>query len=43
MAKTVILNPINPVTFEFQDYSNQDDNLIVNFQLSLFLILYKTM
>jgi hypothetical protein len=33
MAKTVILNPINPVTFEFQDYSNQDDNLIVNFSV----------
>jgi hypothetical protein len=33
MAKTVTLNPINPVTFEFQDYSNQDDNLIVNFSV----------
>jgi hypothetical protein len=33
MAKTVTLNPINPVTFEFQDYSNQDDNLIVNFTI----------
>jgi hypothetical protein len=33
MAKTVTLNPINPTTFELQDYSNQDDNLIVNFQI----------
>ena len=33
MAKTITLNPINPTTFELQDYSNQDDNLIVNFQI----------
>ena len=33
MAKTVTLNPINPITFEYQDYSNQDDNLIVNFTI----------
>jgi hypothetical protein len=31
MAKVVTLNPIDPVTFEYQDYSAQDDNLIVNF------------
>ena len=33
MAKVVTLNPINPTTFEYQDYSNQDDNLIVNFTI----------
>jgi hypothetical protein len=31
MAKVVTLNPINPTTFEYQTYSTQDDNLIVNF------------
>jgi len=31
MAKTVTLNPVDPNTFEYQDYSNQDSNLIVNF------------
>jgi hypothetical protein len=31
MAKVVTLNPISPITFEYQDYSIQDDNLIVNF------------
>jgi hypothetical protein len=31
MAKTVTLNSINPNTFEYQDYSSQDNNLIVNF------------
>jgi hypothetical protein len=31
MAKTVTLNSIDPNTFEYQDYSNQDSNLIVNF------------
>ena len=31
MAKVVTLNPIDPITFEYQDYSTQDDNLIVNF------------
>jgi hypothetical protein len=31
MAKIVTLNPIDPFTFEYQDYSAQDDNLIVNF------------
>ena len=31
MAKVVTLNPIDPFTFEYQDYSAQDDNLIVNF------------
>jgi hypothetical protein len=31
MAKVVTLNPIDPFTFEYQDYSTQDDNLIVNF------------
>ena len=31
MAKVVTLNPISPTTFEYQDYSIQDDNLIVNF------------
>jgi len=33
MAKVVTLNPINPITFEYQDYSTQDDNLIVNFTI----------
>jgi hypothetical protein len=33
MAKVVTLNPINPTTFEYQDYSAQDDSLIVNFQI----------
>jgi hypothetical protein len=33
MAKVVTLNPINPTTFEYQDYSAQDDNLIVNFTI----------
>jgi hypothetical protein len=33
MAKVVTLNPINPTTFEYQDYSNQDNSLIVNFQI----------
>ena len=33
MAKTVTLNPINPTTFEYQDYSNQDSSLIVNFTI----------
>ena len=31
MAKTVTLNSINPISFEYQEYSIQDDNLIVNF------------
>ena len=31
MAKVVTLNPISPITFEYQDYSTQDDTLIVNF------------
>ena len=31
MAKVVTLNPINPTTFEYQDYSTQDSTLIVNF------------
>jgi hypothetical protein len=31
MAKTVNISSINPISFEFQDYSTQDDNLIVNF------------
>jgi len=31
MAKVVTLNPIDPITFEYQDYSSQDNNLIVNF------------
>ena len=31
MAKTVTLNSIDPVSFEYQEYSTQDDNLIVNF------------
>jgi hypothetical protein len=33
MAKVVTLNSINPTTFEYQDYSTQDDNLIVNFTI----------
>jgi hypothetical protein len=33
MAKVVTLNPIDPFTFEYQDYSAQDDNLIVNFTI----------
>jgi hypothetical protein len=33
MAKTVTLNPIDPNTFEYQEYSNQDSNLIVNFTI----------
>ena len=33
MAKTVTLNPIDPNTFEYQEYSNQDNNLIVNFTI----------
>jgi hypothetical protein len=33
MVKVVTLNPINPTTFEYQDYSAQDDSLIVNFQI----------
>ena len=32
MAKTVNINNINPITFEFQDYSLQDTNLITNFE-----------
>jgi hypothetical protein len=31
MAKVVTLNSIDPTTFEYQGYSAQDDNLIVNF------------
>jgi len=31
MAKTVTLNSIDPISFEYQEYSIQDDNLIVNF------------
>ena len=31
MAKVVTLNPINPITFEYQEYSTQDNNLIINF------------
>ena len=31
MAKTVTLNSIDPISFEYQEYSTQDDNLIVNF------------
>ncbi len=30
MAKVVTLNPISPTTFEYQDYSIQGDNRIVN-------------
>ena len=33
MAKTFDILPINSTTFEFQDYSSQDDNLIVNFNI----------
>jgi hypothetical protein len=33
MAKVVTLNSINPTTFEYQDYSTQDDTLIVNFTI----------
>jgi hypothetical protein len=31
MAKTTIINQIDPITFEFQDYSSQDTTLITNF------------
>jgi hypothetical protein len=33
MAKVVTLNSIDPITFEYQDYSAQDSNLIVNFTI----------
>jgi hypothetical protein len=33
MAKVVTLNSIDPITFEYQDYSTQDNNLIVNFTI----------
>jgi hypothetical protein len=31
MAKTTIINQIDPITFDFQDYSSQDTTLITNF------------
>ena len=33
MAKNITVNPINPITLEFQDYNSQDDILISNFNV----------
>ena len=38
MAKNITVNPINPITLEFQDYNSQDDILISNFNVETTLL-----